>query len=511
MKTILVPLFAASFAANAATNIWIAAADGNASDALNWSLERIPAATDDILLDGDISIAALTWNAGTDDLPDTVASWTQNAAYTNRVSIPTLLTGTFTNFTVTGDADLQGGSWWRSSEPNTSGNATNTRQTSWLRLTIGGNASLGPGFRLDGDNAGYFKSRGLGGNGQNDGASHGGQGGLNSGVYDTNTYGKGICYGSYREPMTHGTGGFNSNTDYGGGTIVLFVGGTLSMNGTATVGSNNNGTSGGAAGSIWIRANRMTGAGTLRANGGGSNSNNNKGGAGGGRIAVHILDPESSYATFTNDFTGTMTALGGTSLNAKKNQNFGAAGTVYVENAADRGEGRMFLVNRNRELASGSNLGSSYTYTVKGAAVIQSGVDCRLTSLDMSKDGRIGVASGGTLRVPTFSAITGDGSTYCALRFDNGGTVVSGKENDRLVPDGYNLDAFGENAFDYAIILNPPSTFSVEGTFTVPALKVGGRYLSVGEHPASECGELVSGGGVIRVLGLDFPSVLLIR
>ena len=61
----------------AETNAWIAADAGNASVAENWSLGRIPAATDDILVDGDLSIAALTWDVdGANGLPDTVASWT---------------------------------------------------------------------------------------------------------------------------------------------------------------------------------------------------------------------------------------------------------------------------------------------------------------------------------------------------------------------------------------------------------------------------------------------------
>lgn len=135
---------------------------------------------------------------------------------------------------------------------------------------------------------------------------------------------------------------------------------------------------------------------------------------------------------------------------------------------------------------------------------------CALSSLDMAKDGRIAVEGGGELRLPVFSAITGDGSTYCALRFDNGGAVVSGTPQDQLVPDGYNLVAFGNNTFDYAIMLHSPATFTVEGDFTLPALKVDGVWLAVGDHPASECGELVSGSGTIHILGLNNSTIILL-
>lgn len=89
-------------------NVWVAPAAGNASVAANWSENRVPLATDDILLDL-FSNAALTWDAGVNGLPTNVASWTQTAAYTGTVLIDTRRGGAFDMFHIAGDAMLNGG------------------------------------------------------------------------------------------------------------------------------------------------------------------------------------------------------------------------------------------------------------------------------------------------------------------------------------------------------------------------------------------------------------------
>ncbi|NLE41646.1 MAG: DUF2341 domain-containing protein, partial [Lentisphaerae bacterium] len=98
-----------NLAAPAGYNTWVAAAAGKASVAQNWSEGRVPNSTDNILLDGRFSTAAMEWDGGVNGLSDTVASWTQAADYTGTVTFdttyPTAAT-VFTNFTVTGDAQI---------------------------------------------------------------------------------------------------------------------------------------------------------------------------------------------------------------------------------------------------------------------------------------------------------------------------------------------------------------------------------------------------------------------
>jgi hypothetical protein len=85
--------------AGAATAVW----DNGWSGGSNGGL---PTSTDDVL----IRNGNLNWTA---TLPDTVASWTQEAGYTNVVTIETKYPGqgAFTNLTITGDCVISNGTW----------------------------------------------------------------------------------------------------------------------------------------------------------------------------------------------------------------------------------------------------------------------------------------------------------------------------------------------------------------------------------------------------------------
>ena len=145
----------AALSVRAETKTWVAVlaegeTEASAAVAANWDPAGIPAATDDIVLDGDRSNAPMVWTvtATGDSAPATVASWTQRSTYTARVTMPTTRTGAFTLFTVTGDATLDGGSWWRA------GNAKSDNSTAkvWLNVRVGGDLSVGGGER-GGDDA----------------------------------------------------------------------------------------------------------------------------------------------------------------------------------------------------------------------------------------------------------------------------------------------------------------------------------------------------------------------
>ena len=488
-------------------NAWIAPVDGNASDPANWSKGRVPLATDDILVDGTFSQAQLTWDGAGESLTDTVASWTQTESYTNAVVFNQSRTGDFTVFNVTGDATLAGGSWTHPNNGSASGAAANV----WLNLRFGGDLETAAAFSFTADLKGYYKARGPSGttSGQNGGASHGGQGGPSDAT--SNPYSDTVCYDDYREPIMLGAGGFSGTSDWGGGAIHIEVAGTFSHAGLITANGGRVGTNGPGGGSVWLVAGRLTGDGAIQANGGGSNANNNKGGGGGGRVAVYVQE-DVSYATFRESFTGVISAYGGDGLNTGKSHNSGAAGTVYVETGMDQGVGRM-IVSHSDELLRKASKG----WTIYGTARVESGVTWNVSDLILAEHGRVGVCAGGQIKVPSFSRITGDGSTMTLLRFcDCGdGVLVSDVRHDRLTADGFGVESYGTSSMSsYHLIVPETSTLKVAGTFTVGSLKVNGTKLPKGEYVASSLTATysnVSGDGTINVLGLEDGLALIVR
>ena len=194
--------------------------------------------------------------------------------------------------------------------------------------------SEGTGAGTDGDayngagGAGYV---GLGGNGDTEGPPH-----LGGSAYTGNeTAGtNGVC-----APCSLGSGGGSSNSDdgerggNGGGRIKLecglsrFVFGTIIINGTISANGGagqddgvRNAAGGGSGGSIWIRADSITGSsGAITANGGagGDTGGNDEGGGGsGGRVAlIHNMVAAASHPSgitvSVNGGTGPGTATDG--------------------------------------------------------------------------------------------------------------------------------------------------------------------------------------------------------
>ena len=489
----------ANFAPPAGTNTWVAAADGLASDAANWSFGRVPIATDDILLDGAYSSAKLTWDGATSGMTDTVASWTQTASYTGSVVMNQSRTdGGFTLFTVSGNASLLGGSW---THPD---NGTEkTTQKTWLRLSVGGDLETGAGFAFDLNRSGYRKQRGPASGGQNTGAAYGGQGGSS-----VDEYGFGTCYGDYARPTSLGSGGYNSDSEIGGGVLNLTVSGDFVHNGVINASGDNAGIGGAAGGSVWIAAGSLSGAGSIAADGGGSNASNNKGGAGGGRVAIHLTDPSASLESLWTAFTGTVSAYGGDGLNNSFHYP-GAAGTVYVEVPSDAGKGHMIVSHSAAKLAAATK-----DWTINGTAQIGNGVTWNIADLTIKEHGRVGIVTGGTLHVPSFSKITGDGSTQTLLRF-HGGSVTSDIKHDKLFADGFAVESAGTNSFaKHTLVIPDDSSLKVSGKFTVGALVMGHTRIEAGEYFAAALAETydnISGGGTIHVLGLADALTIIVR
>ncbi len=191
-----------------------------------------------------------------------------------------------------------------------------------LDVTVLSNATLAVEGFIGVSGLGYNGANGGPGAGQmtnfisGSGAGYGGAGGAGSSGIPGGT-----TYGSATQPTDRGSRGgvlpLLSAFCQGGGAARLRVGGTLALDGLITASGNAasiEGAGGGAGGSIWITARKLTGAGMVLANGGAGEPEEG-GGGGGGRIAMYAL---------TNNFAGTIAADGGDGATP------GGDGTIYL-------------------------------------------------------------------------------------------------------------------------------------------------------------------------------------
>ena len=203
-----------------------------------------------------------------------------------------------------------------------------------LDLAIAGAMTIDATSRVDVNAKGYGPAAGPGA-GINDystpsGGGHGGPGG--NGYYVAGT----VSYGDLLAPTQCGSGGGSSPAHNpatggaGGGVIRLDVGGVLTVGGQLTANGESMLASGGAGGSIYVRAGTLAGNASITANGGGAGYSLS-GGGGGGRIALY-------YGNST--FSGGVTAFGGLSAGAKS----GGAGTLYTK-ASSQSVGDLRLDN----------------------------------------------------------------------------------------------------------------------------------------------------------------------
>ncbi len=327
---------------DAPTNTWIGT--GNASVATNWSLGVIPASGHDILLSA-FSTGNMTWDGGVDTgdgvLTDTVASWTQTAGYNGVVTFQTTYpdySATFTNFTVTGDATINGGAWQHPGPQN------HADQRYRLRVSVGGDLQTGEGSAvaaIRADERGFGATYGPGahpsGSSRTAGA-HGGSGGSdNNWNAPWNTWRNNNAYGSFITPTTLGSGG---SAHPGGGAIYITVDGETAIGANGIICANGRPTAAGsiygsgAGGSVQLRTGTLSGGGTIRAHGGDGGGDDWQLG-GGGRVAVILTGPN---ADFTNATNMVITAYGGRRPSGTAG-NKGSSGSVYLLTGAEYASG----------------------------------------------------------------------------------------------------------------------------------------------------------------------------
>lgn len=202
-------------------------------------------------------------------------------------------------------------------------------------LSIASNLTIDAGGAINADGVGYSNGYGPGAAG-NAAASYGGVGYVQAG---SATVAK-PTYGSITAPTNCGSGGKSGGGLFGGGAILLSVGGTATVNGAISAGGSTNGTqTGGSGGSVFLTTGALTGTGVIRANGGGVV---NQGGGGGGRVAVILTNSTSFGAVAMQAYGGNN---GGVGL-------AGAAGTVYLEHTGNTPGNGVLLVNYNNVIPS---------------------------------------------------------------------------------------------------------------------------------------------------------------
>ncbi len=274
----------AATAARAATATWSSGWSGGGGAG------GIPLSTDDVsILGGD-----LVWNTS---LPSTVASWTQDAGYTGKVTFNTMYAGAtgdtgFNTFTVTNGVSLNGGTW---------AHADNSTAQAYRLHVSAGSLNLASGASINVTGLGYDLGNGPGSPGtlSRAGGSYGGEGGYS-------VSGDGTVkapYGSYIAPADLGSGGGRWGGGVGtagGGAVFLEVAGAMTLNGSIVAdgaAGNPGECASGSGGSVYIRAGSLNGTtGSVTANGNFKGSTSGAGG--GGRIAV-VLDTGTSTDAVT--------------------------------------------------------------------------------------------------------------------------------------------------------------------------------------------------------------------
>lgn len=306
-------------------NVWVATADGLASDPSNWSYGRVPNSTDKVLFDGDYTSAACTWDADTVDGPSaTIAALTVAANYTKTITIlttfPEVAASSFHTFSVTGDVMLNGGTITHGSHTS-----AHTADYYRLRMDVGGNLTVGGDAVITATGKGSFKAR------SNLASTYGG------------SYNNQRAWGSLTEPYGVGSSGNAGNEAcWAGGAIWLEVAGTTALNGKLVangVSASAGDTYTGSGGAIYLKSGTLSGVGTIAANGNGTDRSSNTKSSAGGRVSVLLTSGELTDFPPEN-----ITAYASYSSYA----NVGGAGTVLVR-TPQKPNGILYLRDQEKK------------------------------------------------------------------------------------------------------------------------------------------------------------------
>ena len=354
-------------------NTWVATEEGLASNPHNWSLGHTPLASEDILFDGYFSTANCIWDV---DATHTVASWTQEANYSGAVTFQTTFPGLgFEQFVIAGDAVIDSGIWTHSENSDT--------EVYRLAVSVGGDLTLAATASID------VRLKGFAAKKYYPGAA--------AGVHACGSSKGDKVYGDLYEPINLGSGSDNA----GGGAVHLVVGGDAILEGLITTQSQKeNSEYCGAPGSIYIKANTISGEGEILAN-----SNNRR--SSGGRISL-VVTGDNKLAKDRSK------------LNAQGNvyNTRGGAGTILVKTTAEA-YGILYIDNVVR-----SNYYINHYPSHNEVTLIPEGENWIVDGIVFANEGILAVQEGTTLTLPKgFASISG--SSHKAGLLYNGGTIVA--------------------------------------------------------------------------------------
>ena len=416
--------------------VWTATADGLASDPSNWSEQRVPQASDNILIDGRFSNYNCQWDA---DATDTVASWTQNNGYTGTVEFVTKFEAAaagdanpFTVFAITGDCILDSGSWTHP-QGRTMGDIHDAawdwlgdllaNETYRLRVDCGGSLTVGAGAVIDARGKGYYATHD---SSRCTTTAHGG-------IMDRTSR----TYGDPKKPihigMPHRYAG-NYYNGRGGGAIYLTVSGAAVVNGVIRADSNSDSHGSGAAGSVYIEANSLAGTGTISAIGSASGEGNFKGV--GGRVAIVTQEPvdRSTFAAITaqSEWENAQGELA---------KYFGGAGTVYFKDGTN-GNGELVVSEKSDHFVL--SLANTYRITE-----VSTDGDWTFDKITFERGGWLLLREGATLTLPggfDSCVSTSDDATRCGIRYE-GGALDLGTKVDQTVSGKWMFSAVSNYVF----------------------------------------------------------------
>lgn len=417
MKLIINLLF--TFCAStsfAASKYWTGVVNVNASNVGNWcddaALEvpstSAPTNGDDIFLTQGSN--AMTWN-----LNISVGSWTQDG-YTGMVTFYTgKKNGTGANLygytsdngesrclKVLGNIVFNTGSWTVTSQPSMGASTIAISQGLGVYRIIAdvdGDFIMGASAKVNLLGKGFVAASGPGYTGNNDGASHGGSGGLFKSSKPKS------CYGVVASPITLGSGGKSSA---GGGSFTLACDGAVTINGTINVMGAEASYHTGAGGSIFITASSIAGTGTLNANGGNCTHANYRSAGGGGRIAIILTGENSDFSNFSS-------AVVKAKLNKKcttHGTGDGSGGTIYMEKPSDGKSCGILTIDGSEDgINSETSVLSSYYCKTE---ITSSILNCTPSKIIFKKTGRAILNISGQYVLPEIvqesdSSISGEG------------------------------------------------------------------------------------------------------
>ena len=277
-----------------------------------------------------------------------------------------------------------------------------------------------------------------------------------------------LTYGSFFDPVLPGTPAGHADYRYvGSGVIKLEVSGTLNVDGRIFSNSGWDGQYWGdrpsAPGSVNIVAGKLTGSGTIEANGAAGyvgtypkTSWETQGPSGGGRVAVRLTGSGSTFADFDEAH---ITAKGVTASGTPKSDTadanivYSSAGSVYLQTAAEQDKYGTLVIRND-----GKSINTAYT-PLPAAAKTDAIADFKKASLSLLDCGKVRL--------------------YETLQMAN----LSLAENCRLDLNG--------------------------NTLTINTAKLGGTKLKPGEYAASAYPDFLTGEGSLVVKGSGM--MLLVR